>query len=217
MVKPNPFLDKKVAQPVSSQLQNKSRLTGRVTDVLDGGRVEVEFDDDGEVVGTATGLTGGGLTAIGAEVQVYVDPVTGKVTSVGDPIIWPEDSEPVATGSTGAMILDTAMNMDAVTQAQLDVAEAQAELVQAQENLQIELDAANERMDEAAEEMADELDGVLEDMENVRDATNIELAEEIANIPPGPGGWGMAETGQDLVWITPEEEPDEGEADGGGE
>ena len=211
MVKQNMFLDKRPAQPVTSLLQTRSRLTGRVTDVLEGGRVEVEFVDEGEVIGTATGMTDGGLTAIGAEVQVHRDPVTGKVTSVGDPIVWPEGAEPVATGFTGSMILDTAMNVDAVTQAQIDVELAQAELDEAMNNLDEALSAAEDRMTEAQEEMQTELEEALDSMENLREATNIELADEIASIPPGPGGWGMAATGQDLVWILEENEEEEGD------
>lgn len=141
MVKRSHFLDiKPKPNPVRKA---RTGTTATVTEVLENGRVEVQFGE-GEDAQLATGRASGGVTAVGAEVPVRIDPVTGKLVSVGDPAIVPEGATLVPTGTTG----ETAL---AAWDVAGEVAEAQGKLDQDMEDLAADLADANKMIDDAGE------------------------------------------------------------------
>lgn len=141
MVRRSPFLDIKPKTNVVRKA--RTGTTATVTEVLENGRVEVQFGE-GEDAQLATGRASGGVTAVGAEVPVRIDPVTGKLVSVGDPAIVPEGATLVPTGTTG----ETAL---AARDVAGEVAEAQGKLDQDMEDLAADLADANKMIDDAGE------------------------------------------------------------------
>lgn len=81
---------------------------------LPAGWVRVGIPHDNPV-SEATGLTDGGITAVGAVVLVVFDS-TGRVVSISSPIVMPEGSEPVATGALGRRLQQAAAEVAHVTE-----------------------------------------------------------------------------------------------------
>lgn len=141
MVKRSPFLDIKPKTNVVRKA--RTGTTATVTEILENGRVEVMFGE-GEDAEYATCRASGGVTAVGSQVAVRIDPVTGKLVSVADPIRIPEGSDLVSTGVTGETILQT---RDVAG----EVAEAQEKLDADMEDLAADLADANKAIDDAGE------------------------------------------------------------------
>lgn len=79
-----------------------------------------------------TGLCDGGLTAVGAIVQVRLDS-TGRVVSISSPVQLPDGAQPVATGAMGRMLTE-------------GLASAKGDLEKSREQLKKELAAAETRL-----------------------------------------------------------------------
>ena len=77
-----------------------SWVTGRVTEILDGGWVEVEIPADNPV-NVATGPTDGTFTEVGALVRVMLDGA-GRVLQIAAPSDF--KATPVPTGATGRLV-----------------------------------------------------------------------------------------------------------------
>lgn len=134
---PNLFLD--VSRRRVSSVSSSSSvpggadewLTGRVTEVLAGGWLEVELPaDDPQTV--ATGPSDGGVTQVGAIVRVLRDS-SGRITQIASPteVDTSEDATPVVSmGATGDMIAsamsDAADALAGLSKAAQDAAAAQS-------------------------------------------------------------------------------------------
>ena len=79
-----------------------SWVTGRVTEVLGGGWVEVEVPADRPET-RATGPTDGLVTQVGALVRVLLD-ASGRVLQIASPTVLDPDRETRATGAAGALV-----------------------------------------------------------------------------------------------------------------
>lgn len=79
-----------------------SWITGRVTEVLGGGWVEVEVPADRPET-RATGPTDGLLTQVGALVRVLLDS-SGRALQIASPTVLDPGQESTATGAAGALI-----------------------------------------------------------------------------------------------------------------
>ncbi|MDU5874551.1 MAG: hypothetical protein E6Z28_05915 [Actinomyces urogenitalis] len=113
------------------------RATDREEPGLPEGWVRVGIPHDAPT-SEVTGLSDGGMTAVGAVVAVTLD-ATGRVVSISSPIVLPDGVEAVATGAMGRML------QEAMTDAAKAFQEAEAVAGRAQE--------AFDRAEEAASGM----------------------------------------------------------------
>ena len=117
MIPPSLFLDalptRTLAQAVQRSAETAAQGTpswvlGVVVDTpledpdLPAGWVRVGIPHDAPT-SEATGLTDGGVTAVGAVVMVTLDP-TGRVVSISSPISLPEGASPTSTGAVVSVV-----------------------------------------------------------------------------------------------------------------
>lgn len=95
-------------------------------------RVAVPHDNPTSEV---TGLCDGGISAVGAVVQVKLD-ATGRVVSISSPVELPDGATPVVTGAMGKLV-------------QKGLADARSELSETSQRLSQELTAAEQRLNAA--------------------------------------------------------------------
>lgn len=122
------------------------RATDREEPGLPAGWVRVGIPHDAPT-SEVTGLSDGGLTAVGAVVAVTLDSM-GRVVSISSPITIPEGVQPVATGAMGQML------QDAMTDAAKAFQEAEAVAGRAQEAFDKAEEAAS-GMEAARQSVAD--------------------------------------------------------------
>lgn len=107
------------------------RATSQEEAALPEGWVRVAVPHDAPT-SEVTGLCDGGLTAVGAIVQVRLDS-TGRVVSISSPVQLPDGAQPVATGAMGRMLTE-------------GLASAKGDLEKSREQLKKELAAAETRL-----------------------------------------------------------------------
>lgn len=169
MVRPSLFLDARRPSSAQAAVQASAQaasatapswVLGRVLATpaqepdLPAGWVRVGIPHDNPV-SEATGLTDGGLTALGAVVLVTLDP-TGHVVSISSPITLPDGAQAVPTGALGSRLQETAQEVAQTREhVQTTIDEAQKALSEVREQtgrVEKGLTAAQERAEQIAQE-----------------------------------------------------------------